>query len=202
VVQIVTLTSTLTDTSEDGVTTVVLGNVVDQLLNEHSLSDTGTSEETNLTTTSIGGEQIDDLDTSDENLRNDGLVNKLGGFAVNGGRLLGVDGATLVDRLANNVDDTTQALGTDGNGDGGTGVLHRLATDQTFSTVHGNGADGVLSQVLSDLKNQTTVEVLDLEGVKNRRKLALVKLDVDNGTDDRANLTRGLCLRGIASYKK
>lgn len=46
VVQIVTLTSTLSDTSEDRVTTVGLGDVVDELLNEDSLADTGTSEET------------------------------------------------------------------------------------------------------------------------------------------------------------
>lgn len=68
VVQIVTLTGTLTDTSEDGVTTVGLGDVVDKLLNEDSLADTGTTEQTNLTTTGVGGKQIDDLDTSDENL--------------------------------------------------------------------------------------------------------------------------------------
>ena len=35
VVKIVTLTSTLTDTSEDRVTTVGLGDVVDQFLNKH-----------------------------------------------------------------------------------------------------------------------------------------------------------------------
>lgn len=54
VVQIVTLTGSLTDTGEDGVTTVSLGDVVDKFLNEHSLSDTGTTEQTNLTTTSVG----------------------------------------------------------------------------------------------------------------------------------------------------
>lgn len=59
-VQIVTLTGTLTDTSEHGVTTMGLRNVVNQLLNEHSLSDTSTSEETNLSTTSVRGEQVDD----------------------------------------------------------------------------------------------------------------------------------------------
>jgi hypothetical protein len=69
VVQIVTLTSTLTHASEDGETTVSFSNVVlgvisrcisstgvesyNQLLNEHSLADTSTAEETNLSTTSI-----------------------------------------------------------------------------------------------------------------------------------------------------
>ena len=45
-----------------------LGNVVDKLLNQHSLTDTGTTEQTNLTTTGVGGNQVDDLDTSFENL--------------------------------------------------------------------------------------------------------------------------------------
>jgi hypothetical protein len=200
VVQIVTLTGTLSDTSEDGVTSVVLGNVVDQLLNENSLSDTGTSEETNLTTTSVGGEQIDDLNTGDENLGDDGLVNELGSLAMDGGGLLGVDGATLVDGLTDNVDDTAQALGADGDGDGGTSVLNGLATDQTLSSVHGNGTDGVLSQVLGDLENQTTVQVLDLKSVQDGGELALVELDIDDGTNDGANLTRGLGIGGIAGY--
>jgi hypothetical protein len=68
VVQIVTLTGTLADTGKDRVTTVSLGNVVDQFLNEHGLSDTSSSEETNLSTTSVWGEEIDDLDTGDQYL--------------------------------------------------------------------------------------------------------------------------------------
>ena len=73
VVQVVTLTGTLTDTcdatsearngaysarqlaAEDGETTVRLGDVVDELLDEHSLTDTSTTEETNLSTTGVGG---------------------------------------------------------------------------------------------------------------------------------------------------
>jgi len=60
VVQVVALTGTLADTSEDRVTSVGLGDVVDQLLDKHSLSDTGTSEETDLSSSSVGGKQVDD----------------------------------------------------------------------------------------------------------------------------------------------
>lgn len=73
VVQVVTLTGTFADTSEHRVTTVGLGDVVlqsvsivcgplwkakpyNELLNEHSLADTSTSEKTNLTTTGVWGE--------------------------------------------------------------------------------------------------------------------------------------------------
>lgn len=52
-----------THTTEDGDTTVGLGDVVDKLLNEHGLSNTGTTEETNLSTTSVRSEEVDDLDT-------------------------------------------------------------------------------------------------------------------------------------------
>ena len=104
-VQIVTLTGTLADTGEDGVTTVGLGDVVNELLNEDSLADTGTTEETNLSTTSVGGEQVDDLDTGDENLSGSGLLDKLRGVSVNGGELVGLDRATLIDGVTSDVDD-------------------------------------------------------------------------------------------------
>lgn len=133
-VQIVTLTGTLTDTSEDRVTTVGLGDVVDQLLNEDGLADTGTTEETNLSTTGVGGEEVDDLDTSDENLGGGGLVDELGGLGVNGKLLVGLDGATLVNGVTSDVDDTAQSRGADGNGDGGTSVGGLGATDETLST--------------------------------------------------------------------
>lgn len=112
-VQIVTLTGTLADTGEDGVTTVGLGDVVDKLLNEDGLADTGTTEETNLSTTSIGSEEIDDLDTSNENLGSGGLVGELGSLSVNGETLVSLDGATLVDRVTSDVHDTTKSGGAD-----------------------------------------------------------------------------------------
>ena len=40
-----------------------LGDVVDQFLNQHGLADTSTTEQTNLSTTGVGGEQVNDLDT-------------------------------------------------------------------------------------------------------------------------------------------
>jgi peptide chain release factor 1 len=132
VVQIVTLTSTFTDTTENGVTTVSLGNVVNQFLNQDSLADTSTTEETNLTTTSVGGKKIDDLDTSLENFGSGRLVNELGSFSVNGEELLGLDGTTLINGLTNDVDDTAKDFLTDGNGDGGTSVNDLLATDETW----------------------------------------------------------------------
>ena len=105
-----------------------------QLLDEHGLTDTGTTEETNLTTTSVGGEQVDDLDTGHENLGLGGLLDELGGISVDGGVLDGLDGATLVNGVTSDVDDTAKGGRTDGDLDGGTGVTGSGTTGQTLST--------------------------------------------------------------------
>lgn len=105
-----------------------------QLLNEDGLTDTGTTEETNLTTTGVGGKQIDDLDTSDENLGLSGLLNELGSLSVNGTELVGLDGTTLVNGVTSDVDDTAESTRADGDGDGSTGVTGGSTTGQTLST--------------------------------------------------------------------
>lgn len=154
VVQIVALTGTLSDTSEDRVTTMCLGNVVDQLLNKHSLADTSASEETNLSSASVRSQQIDDcvqvskgekrkkgclivmvtLDASDQNLGGGGLVNKLGCVGVNGGHLGTFDGAALVDGIASNVHDATECARTDGNHDGVASIKALDSTRKTLGT--------------------------------------------------------------------
>jgi len=63
VVEIVTLTSSLADTGEHGVTTMKLSDVVNELYNEDGFADTGTTEETNLTSLGVGSQKINNLDT-------------------------------------------------------------------------------------------------------------------------------------------
>ena len=95
VVQIVTLTGSLADTGEDGVTTVGLGDVVDQLHDKHSLADTGTTEETNLTTLRVGSQQVDDLNAGDQDFGFDTHLHEFGSLGVDGGILVGVDWSTV-----------------------------------------------------------------------------------------------------------
>jgi len=185
VVEIVTLTGTLTDTAEDGETTMGLGDVVDEFLNQHSLSDTGTSEETNLSTTGVRREKVDDLDTGLQNLGGGGLVDEGGRLGVNRRKTVAFDGTTLVNGLANDVHDATESSLSDGNHDRVASVDDLGAANETLSTVHGNGADCVLAQMGRDLENETTTgEVLDLEGVEDGGKVVGFELHVDDGTND------------------
>jgi hypothetical protein len=172
-----------------------LGDVVNELLNQHSLSDTSTSEETNLSTTSIGGEEVDNLDTGFKDLSSGRLLDECGRLGVNGGQLDTLDGSTLVNGLTNDVHDTAEGSSTDGDHDGSTSVNDLGTTNETLGTVHSNGTDGVLTQVGSDLKNETTtMEILNLQGIKNGGKVVSLELDVDNCTNN-GFYGSGNCLR-------
>ena len=91
VVQIVALPGPFADTSEHRETTVSLGNVVDKL-HKDSLADSSATKETNLASLTAGGEQVDDLDTSDMDFMLDGHLVKVGSLSVDGLALVGGDG--------------------------------------------------------------------------------------------------------------
>ena len=74
----------------------------------------------------------------------------------------------------------------------------QLVVSMGSFTVHGNASHSVLTQVLGDLENETTVGwlgltlgKLDVEGVENGRQVVAVKVDIDDGTNDSLDLTNG-----------
>eukprot|EP01083_Nonionella_stella_P273711 928758_1 len=113
------------------------------------------------------------------------------------GPLLGEDGSLLVDGLADHVDDAAEGLGSDGHLDGLAGVVALLAADESVGGLHGDGADGVLSQVLGDLEDEALAGGFDFEGVEDLGKL-LVELNIDNGSNDLSHLTHTGCGGGAA----
>lgn len=57
----------------------------------------------------------------------------------------GGDWSSLINRLANDVHDPAERLGSHRDSDGGTSIQNLLATHQTLSTVHSNSANSVLT---------------------------------------------------------
>ena len=106
----------------------------DQLLNEDSLADTSTAEQTNLTTTSVGSQKIDDLDTGDQNFGSGGLLDEFGSRGVDGSLLDGLDGTSLVNGVTSDVHDTTESAGADGNQNRGAGILDLVSSNKTLGT--------------------------------------------------------------------
>ncbi len=61
-------------------------DVVDQFLNKHGLTNAGAAEQANFTAFCIRSEQVDNLDTGDENFAVGGLVHEQWRFCVNRSR--------------------------------------------------------------------------------------------------------------------
>jgi len=183
VVEIVTLSSSLADTGKHRVTTMRLSDVVDQLHNEDSLADSGTTEETNLTTLYVWGKKIDDLDTSLENLDGRAGLDEFWWWGVDSLEGVSLDWASLVDWGTNDVDDSAEGGGTDWDHNWVSGVEDVLASNDSLSGIHSNGSDGVLSQMLGNLKNQSVLSALNLESVQNWWSIA-IELNVNHWTDD------------------
>ena len=83
VIEVVALARALADAGEHRVAAVRLGDVVDQLHDQHGLADAGTAEQADLAALGVGRQQVDDLDAGDEDR----------GFC----RLVGEGGCRLVD---------------------------------------------------------------------------------------------------------
>ena len=117
-VEIVTLTGTLSDTREERVSAVALGDVVDEFHDDDGLSDACTTERTNLAALGEGTDEIDDLDTGLEDLGLGVLIDERGRVTVDRKGLVGLNRATLVAGLAENVKDAAQNPLAHGHGDG------------------------------------------------------------------------------------
>lgn len=190
-VEIGTLTSTLADTSEDGETTVTLGDVVNKLHNDDGLADTSTSEETNLTSLAVGENEINDLDTGGEDGILGSLIGELGGDGVDGHAHLLSDVATLVDGITEDVEDTSEGLATDGDGNLATSGDDLGLELKEIGGLHSNAAAGVGIQVLNDLEGErlVTAKVLnDVQGGEDRGD-TLGEVDIDDGSDNLGDVT-------------
>ncbi len=109
---------------------------------------------------------------------------------MDGSVLGGIDGASLVDGLSNDIDNSSQGFGTDGHKNGVSGVSNTLTSDETVSRVEGDGSHVVATEMLGDLEDETVLSALNLKGVKNGGDLT-IELHVDDGTDDLRNSTNG-----------
>ena len=74
VIEVVALAGALADAGEHRIAAMGLGDVVDQLLDEHRLADAGAAEQADLAALGVGREQVDDLDAGDQDLRLGRLV--------------------------------------------------------------------------------------------------------------------------------
>ncbi len=195
VIEVVAFARALADAGEHRIAAVRLGDVVDQLLDEHGLADARAAEQADLAALGVRREQVDDLDAGDENLRFRRLLDIGRRGLMDRAARLHRHRAGFVDRLADDVHDAPERARADRHGDRPAGVLHLLAAHQTLGNVHRDAAHGVFAQMLRDFQNQARALVVGFQRVENGRQFA-VELHVDDGADhlgDAAGGVRGDC---------
>ena len=182
VVEVVTLTSTLTHTCEHGITAVLDGDVTDQFHHVYGLADTGTTEQTDFTALGKRANQVDNLDASFQQVVAACLISERRRWTVNAPTLFGVDRTCFVDRVAEDVHDPPQGRFTDRYGDGCTGVDNVQTALQAFGGTHRNGTNYAVAQLL--LNFQGSFRALYFQRVVDARYAVAWKFHVDHGADD------------------
>ena len=183
VIEVVALAGALADAGEHRVAAMGLGDVVDQLLDQHRLADAGAAEQPDLAALGIGRQQIHHLDAGDQDRRFGRLVGEARRRRVDRPRLLVRNRARLVDRLADHVHDAPERAVADRHGDRNPGVGDLLSAHQALGGVHRDRAHRRFAELLGDLQHQAIALVGGLERVQDRRQM-LVEFDVDHGADD------------------
>ena len=131
--------------------------------------------------------------TSNEHLSTWTLLDERWRVSVNRSVFVGFNGASFVNGLSDNINDSTKSFWTDWHQDRVASVSNWLSANETFSWVESDSSDVVATQVLGDLQNEPVWSSLNLEGVENRGKLTL-KMHVHDGTNNLRNLS--VCLDG------
>ncbi len=78
-IEVIAFTGSLANSGEHRIAAVRVGDVVDQLHDQHCLADAGAAEQPDLAALCVRREQIDDLDSGYEHLRFRRLVRVGGG---------------------------------------------------------------------------------------------------------------------------
>ena len=134
---------------------MLLGYVVDQLLDQDGFANTGAAEQADLAALHVRGEEVDDLDAGFEDLL---IRRQIGRFRRRTMDRPAFDisrqRVAAIDRLAEQVEDPAEGYVTHRDGDRSTGVDHEVAAAQTVGGIHGHGTDPVVTEMLLDLADQ------------------------------------------------
>jgi hypothetical protein len=160
--------------------------VVDQLLDEHGLADAGSAEQPHLAALRVGSKQVDDLDPGLEDLPRGSEILDRGSGTVDRPALVELDLTGVVDRVAEQVEDSPERPLTHGHGDGPAGVADGRAAREAVGGVHRHRAHAVVTKVLLNLEHEPALARLHLLVLG----LLHVELDLERVVDLRQVIRR------------
>ena len=151
--KIVAFTGTFADAGEDGKSAVLLGDVVDQFLNENCFADASAAEQSDLAAFEKRLDQINNFYAGLEHFGARSLFVKQRCRAMNGMPLLALNRAEIVDRLANHIHDAAQSAMPHRHGNRSALINGFHAANHAFGGFHGDAAGAAFSQMLLHFEN-------------------------------------------------
>src|SRR5262249_48732751 len=148
--EVVALARPLADAAEDGDAAVLQGDVVDELLDQDGLADTGAAKEAYLAAADVRSDQVDYLEARLEDLDRRRELAERGRVAMDRpplalARLAAVDG------IADHVPDPAERLVAHRHGDRLLGIDDLGPAREAVGRVHRNRAHAVVAEVLLHL---------------------------------------------------
>ena len=205
-IEIVPFPGALTHATEHGHTTVFLGDVVDQLLNEHGFAHPGATEEAHLAPLAVRGQQVNHLDARFKDAGLGFQVREAGSSAVNGGGPGLVHRTTLVYGRPQHVENAPQGAFTHRDRNGLACSSHPHAPHQAVGAAHGHGPHGAVPQKLLHLAGDRhtlarRVGGFDGQGIVNAGQITRGKLHINDRANDLADGSLGCGRSGGGGHK-
>ena len=181
-IEIITFTSTFTNAGEYRVSTVFFGDIIDELHERDGLANAGAAKQTNFAALGDRHDEVNDLDARLEQFGRCRLLFVARRAAMNRHKGFGTDVACIVDRLAEDIHDTTQRLLTNRHHDRAARVRDVHATLQAFRRTHRNGTDDAVAQLLLNFK--CDLGIIDDQCIINFGNLAGRELNIHDGANN------------------
>ena len=171
-------------------------NIVNQFHHVDGFTNTSTTEEPDFTALCKRTNQVNDFNTGLKQLVRRCKFFIGGGRAVNRRPLLLTDGSALINRVAQYIHDATKGFYPNRNRNGGTGIVYRETSADTFRWAHSNGANNTVTELLLNFQCQAFIG--DSQGVIHLGNAVAGKLYVNDRANNLYNLStthfRVLCV--------
>ena len=189
-IEVVSLSGSLTYAGEHGISAVLRCDVTDQLLNQHGLSNARTAEQSDLSALLIRTQKVYHLDTCFQQLLLCGLLHKFRCRSVYGFIAHSLGSGLVVNRLAQHVKNTSQSVFPNRYADGRSLGNRFHASYKSVRGAHGNTSHRIVAQMLRNLHRKlTAVFQRHFYGFVNFRQ-SVAELQVKHGAHDLCDLTK------------
>ncbi len=134
-VHLLGLAHALTDAAKQADPRILLGHVVDQLIDQHRLADAGAAKHPRFAAAFQWGQQIDGLDPGFKHLGAGGAIGQRQERPMDGPVILGIDRVTAIHRITEHIEHTPEQCLTHRHLQRDTHIFYRHSPTQTACSV-------------------------------------------------------------------